>query len=80
VKKESTYQLTHLIRAVSLQSLLGALFSFGISVIFPLACYHRLYSSTMSHLDLLVNWFFLIISVILATFGTIWSFFPSPSS
>ncbi|KAI8344474.1 transmembrane amino acid transporter protein-domain-containing protein [Chlamydoabsidia padenii] len=63
-----------------IMSLLGALFSFGISVIFPLVCYHRLYYSTMSRMDLLINWTFLILSIILATLGTVWSFFPSPSS
>ncbi|KAI8098773.1 transmembrane amino acid transporter protein-domain-containing protein [Halteromyces radiatus] len=59
-----------------IMSLLGALFSFGISVIFPLACYHQLYHGSMTYKDLIINWTFLIISVILATLGTVWSCLP----
>ncbi|SAL95516.1 hypothetical protein [Absidia glauca] len=62
-----------------IMALLGALFSFGISVIFPLACYHRMYHNSMTYKDLIINWTILIISTILATLGTVWSFFPVPS-
>ncbi|CAO3597696.1 unnamed protein product [Absidia cylindrospora] len=60
-----------------IMSLLGALFSFGISVIFPLACYHRLYRDSMTYKDLIVNWAFLLVSFILAALGTVWSCFPN---
>ncbi|ORZ08983.1 transmembrane amino acid transporter protein-domain-containing protein [Absidia repens] len=63
-----------------IMSLLGALFSFGISVIFPLACYHQLYSSSMTYKGLIINWMFLIISLVLAILGTVWSCFPSASA
>ncbi|ORZ13655.1 transmembrane amino acid transporter protein-domain-containing protein [Absidia repens] len=60
-----------------IMSLVGALFSFGISVIFPLACYHRLYRESMTYKDLIVNWAFLLVSIVLATLGTVWSCFPN---
>ncbi|KAI9301625.1 transmembrane amino acid transporter protein-domain-containing protein [Cunninghamella echinulata] len=56
---------------------LGALFSFGISVIFPLACYQKLYHSTMSTKDSIINWILLLISIILALVGTLWSCLPN---
>ncbi|CAO3611797.1 unnamed protein product [Cunninghamella blakesleeana] len=56
---------------------LGALFSFGISVIFPLACYQKLFHTSMSTKDSLINWALLLISIVLALVGTLWSFLPN---
>ncbi|KAG2222521.1 hypothetical protein INT45_012835 [Circinella minor] len=58
-------------------SLLGALFSFGISAIFPLLCYRRLFGSSITWKESIVNNFILIISTIMAILGTIWSFLPN---
>ncbi|KAI9258090.1 transmembrane amino acid transporter protein-domain-containing protein [Phascolomyces articulosus] len=57
-------------------SLLGALFSFGISVIFPLMCYQRLYANSISVLRTCINVFILAIAISMAAVGTTWSFIP----
>ncbi|KAI9251860.1 transmembrane amino acid transporter protein-domain-containing protein, partial [Phascolomyces articulosus] len=58
-------------------SLLGALFSFGISAIFPLLCYRRLFDSSITWKESILNNFILLISTIMAVLGTIWSFLPN---
>ncbi|KAG0178249.1 hypothetical protein DFQ29_003714 [Apophysomyces sp. BC1021] len=55
-------------------ALLGALFSFGISAIFPLECYRRLFGHSISTTESIVIWVLLIISSIMAIAGTIASF------
>ncbi|KAI8061801.1 transmembrane amino acid transporter protein-domain-containing protein [Gongronella butleri] len=57
-------------------ALLGALFSYGISVIFPLACYIKLYRKDLSFHALYANWALLLVSAVLAIIGTVWSFIP----
>ncbi|CDS03033.1 hypothetical protein LRAMOSA00435 [Lichtheimia ramosa] len=57
-------------------SLLGALFSFGISVIFPLVCYQRLYGESVSCFRSLCNYSMLVIAICMAATGTTWSFMP----
>ncbi|KAI8636937.1 transmembrane amino acid transporter protein-domain-containing protein [Parasitella parasitica] len=57
-------------------SLLGALFSFTISIIFPLVCHLRLFKEKMSIHETLMNWFLLVVSILLAIFGTVWSIRP----
>ncbi|KAI8976766.1 transmembrane amino acid transporter protein-domain-containing protein [Pilobolus umbonatus] len=58
-------------------SLLGALFSFTISLIFPLICHIQLFKHTLTKKELVFNWFLLILSMGMAMFGTVWSFKPS---
>ncbi|KAI8138353.1 transmembrane amino acid transporter protein-domain-containing protein [Fennellomyces sp. T-0311] len=58
-------------------SLLGALFSFGISAIFPLLCYRRLFGDSITFRESILNNFILVVSTIMAIFGTIWSFLPN---
>ncbi|KAI9497956.1 transmembrane amino acid transporter protein-domain-containing protein [Zychaea mexicana] len=57
-------------------SLLGALFSFGISVIFPLMCYERLYTHSISNARSCLNIGILAIAISMAAVGTAWSFLP----
>ncbi|KAI8136681.1 transmembrane amino acid transporter protein-domain-containing protein [Fennellomyces sp. T-0311] len=57
-------------------SLLGALFSFGISVIFPLMCYQRLYAQSMSVGRSCLNISILAVAISMAATGTAWSFIP----
>ncbi|KAG2222635.1 hypothetical protein INT45_008299 [Circinella minor] len=59
-------------------SLLGALFSFGISVIFPLMCYQRLYGQTTSIFKTSLNISILAVAISMAAVGTIWSLLPHP--
>ncbi|CEP12079.1 hypothetical protein [Parasitella parasitica] len=58
-------------------SLLGALFSFTISIVFPLVCHLKLFKEKMSIPETLLNWFLLIVSILMAIFGTVWSIRPS---
>ncbi|KAI8393933.1 transmembrane amino acid transporter protein-domain-containing protein [Radiomyces spectabilis] len=58
-------------------SLLGALFSFGISAIFPLACYRRLYGHNFTRVESAINWFLLFVASGMAILGTVWSFLPN---
>ncbi|KAI9323413.1 transmembrane amino acid transporter protein-domain-containing protein [Dichotomocladium elegans] len=58
-------------------SLLGALFSFGISAIFPLLCYRRLFAGSISLWESVLNNSILVISTIMAILGTIWTFLPN---
>ncbi|KAI3643368.1 hypothetical protein MP228_012923 [Amoeboaphelidium protococcarum] len=57
-------------------SLLGALFSFLVSVIFPLFCYLKLYRGTLSLAERMLNITILIVSCIMAATGTAWTFIP----
>jgi amino acid permease len=59
-----------------LQSLLGALFSFTISIIFPLICHLQLFKHKLSITETMLNWFILLAAILMASFGTIWSFLP----
>lgn len=63
--------------ALYMQSLLGALFSFGISAIFPLICYQRLFGDSISLGESILNNFILTVSILMAVLGTIWSFLPN---
>ncbi|KAI8369672.1 transmembrane amino acid transporter protein-domain-containing protein [Blakeslea trispora] len=58
-------------------SLLGALFSFTISVIFPLVCHLALFKGQLSVPETVLNWLLLVTAALMAIFGTIWSLFPS---
>ncbi|CAO3654354.1 unnamed protein product [Mucor fragilis] len=58
-------------------SLLGALFSFTISIIFPLICHLQLFKEKLSISETLLNWLLLAVSILMAVFGTIWSIRPS---
>ncbi|KAJ8655868.1 hypothetical protein O0I10_008532 [Lichtheimia ornata] len=58
-------------------SLLGALFSFGISAIFPLLCYRRLFAGTIPFWQSVLNNIILLISTVMAILGTVWSFIPN---
>ncbi|KAI9499430.1 transmembrane amino acid transporter protein-domain-containing protein [Zychaea mexicana] len=58
-------------------SLLGALFSFGISAIFPLLCYRRLFADSITWKESILNNLILLISTFMAVLGTIWSFLPN---
>ncbi|KAI8336936.1 transmembrane amino acid transporter protein-domain-containing protein [Chlamydoabsidia padenii] len=60
-------------------SLLGSLFSFGISAIFPLACHLRLFGPSLSYSRYLIDWLIMIVAIGMAAVGTIWSFLPSDS-
>ena len=57
-------------------SLLGALFSFGISMIFPLMCYQRLYGQSISVSRTCLNISILAVAMIMAALGTTWSLLP----
>ncbi|KAF7725567.1 hypothetical protein EC973_009522 [Apophysomyces ossiformis] len=52
-------------------SLLGALFSFGISAIFPLECYRQLFGSTLSRFESTMIWTLIVICSIMAVIGTV---------
>ncbi|KAI8369827.1 transmembrane amino acid transporter protein-domain-containing protein [Choanephora cucurbitarum] len=58
-------------------SLLGALFSFTISVIFPLVCHLALFKGQLSVSETVLNWLLLAAAACMAILGTIWSLFPS---
>ncbi|KAI9305504.1 transmembrane amino acid transporter protein-domain-containing protein [Cunninghamella echinulata] len=58
-------------------SLLGALFSYGISVIFPLVCHLKLFGHSLSTRKYILDWVILSISCTIAIIGTIWSFLPT---
>ncbi|KAG2202494.1 hypothetical protein INT47_013110 [Mucor saturninus] len=58
-------------------SLLGALFSFGISAIFPLVCYLRLFGEDLGFKDKMLIYSILSVSVVMAALGTVWSFLPN---
>ncbi|ORZ08176.1 transmembrane amino acid transporter protein-domain-containing protein [Absidia repens] len=58
-------------------SLLGALFSFGISAIFPLACHISLFGHSLSYFQYLMDWLIMILAIIMAAVGTVWSFLPT---
>ncbi|KAL0137428.1 transmembrane amino acid transporter protein-domain-containing protein [Mucor lusitanicus] len=58
-------------------SLLGALFSFGISAIFPLICYIKLFQSEISAKEYVLIYTLLATSTAMAVAGTIWSFLPN---
>ncbi|KAI9476164.1 MAG: transmembrane amino acid transporter protein-domain-containing protein [Benjaminiella poitrasii] len=55
-------------------SLLGALFSFIISGIFPLMCYLKLFKHSLSRWQILLNYVLVIIAVIMALAGTVRAF------
>ncbi|RHZ53542.1 hypothetical protein Glove_441g63 [Diversispora epigaea] len=57
-------------------SLLGSLFSFLISLIFPLLCNLKIFGSTLPKNEIRLNLFILVISVIMGVLGTIWTFVP----
>ncbi|KAI9471972.1 MAG: transmembrane amino acid transporter protein-domain-containing protein [Benjaminiella poitrasii] len=57
-------------------SLLGALFSFSISIIFPIVCHLKLFRAKLSLSETILNWFILFTAVLMAIFGTIWSVGP----
>ncbi|OZJ05932.1 hypothetical protein BZG36_01225 [Bifiguratus adelaidae] len=57
-------------------SLLGSLFSFTISAMFPLLCNLRMFSSRLTLKEGTFNVFLLGASFCMATVGTIWSFLP----
>ncbi|KAI7906777.1 transmembrane amino acid transporter protein-domain-containing protein [Cokeromyces recurvatus] len=54
-------------------SLLGAFFSFSISIIFPIICHLKLFRATLSLTETILNLFILFIAIFMAIFGTIWS-------
>ncbi|KAI8641234.1 transmembrane amino acid transporter protein-domain-containing protein [Parasitella parasitica] len=58
-------------------SLLGALFSFGISAIFPLICYVKLFQGEITFKESFLIYSLLTVSVIMAITGTVWSFLPN---
>ncbi|ORX54011.1 hypothetical protein DM01DRAFT_1383410 [Hesseltinella vesiculosa] len=57
-------------------ALLGSLFSYGISVIFPVICYIKLYRDSMTFTELCLNCSLLLICFVLSFLGTVWSFIP----
>ncbi|KAI8888068.1 hypothetical protein K501DRAFT_174046 [Backusella circina FSU 941] len=57
-------------------SLLGALFSFGISAIFPIICYIKLFQHDISQGEKILIYLILLVSSLMAILGTIWSFLP----
>ncbi|KAI7872845.1 transmembrane amino acid transporter protein-domain-containing protein [Spinellus fusiger] len=58
-------------------SLLGSLFSFSISAIFPLVCYQQIFSRSMSKKESVLVWLLIIVSTAMACVGTVWTFLPS---
>ncbi|KAI9319192.1 transmembrane amino acid transporter protein-domain-containing protein [Dichotomocladium elegans] len=58
-------------------SLLGALFSFCISIIFPLLCYQRFYGSSTSTARTALHMALLAVGMTMAVLGTAWSFLPN---
>ncbi|KAI9027205.1 transmembrane amino acid transporter protein-domain-containing protein [Phycomyces nitens] len=60
-------------------SLLGSLFSFSISAIFPLVCYKRLFGHSMTKTSSAINNTLLAVSIVMASLGTLWTFLPSPN-
>lgn len=58
-------------------ALLGSFFSFVVSVIFPLACYLKLYDRRLTRYSKAFNLSLLVISCLLALLGTIWSILPA---
>ncbi|KAG9285039.1 hypothetical protein G9A89_009849 [Geosiphon pyriformis] len=58
-------------------SLLGSLFSFLISGIFPIAAHLKLFGCQLNKMELIWNIFLLSVSTAMAISGTIWTFFPN---
>lgn len=54
-----------------IMSLLGALFSFVISGIFPLMCHLKLFKNTLSSKEIALNYFLLFMAASLGTMGTV---------
>ena len=54
-----------------IMSLLGALFSFVISGIFPLMCHLKLFKNTLSAKEIALNYFLLFMAASLGTMGTV---------
>lgn len=61
----------------NVMALLGSFFSFVVSVIFPELCYLFLFKSQLSLLQKCREIILIIIGVICALFGTVWSFLPA---
>lgn len=59
--------------------LLGAFFAFMISVIFPVACYLRLYGDSVTHWQWTIHVGLLVLSAVIAISGTFASFAPRDS-
>jgi vesicular inhibitory amino acid transporter len=57
-------------------SLLGSLFSFIVSVIFPIACYLKLFRPGMGVLERMILYTLLAASCAMALTGTIWALLP----
>ncbi|CAO3616020.1 unnamed protein product [Cunninghamella echinulata] len=57
-----------------IMSLLGACFSFIICGIFPIICYLKLFSQNLPYHNMCLLFILLLISLCLATLGTVWSF------
>ncbi|ORY94657.1 transmembrane amino acid transporter protein-domain-containing protein [Syncephalastrum racemosum] len=57
-------------------SLLGALFSFSISAIFPILCYRRLYQGSLAQGETIGSTVMLVLACTMAALGTVWSFLP----
>ena len=55
----------------------GALFAFGISVIFPCMSYLRLFDARIALVERVWLWFVIVISVVMMLMGTVWVMLPA---
>lgn len=59
-----------------IMAILGSLFCFTVSIVFPESCYLRLYGSELSPLQRLVSWSLILSGSVFGIIGTVWAFIP----
>ena len=57
-----------------IMALLGSLFSFTVSVMFPEVCYLVLFGNQMSRWQIMLEMLIILIGTVCAVLGTVWSF------
>lgn len=61
----------------TIMSLLGSIFGFTICIILPLAFYLRIFGKEISRRERVLDWFLIVISVIMGIVGTVWVCLPA---
>lgn len=61
----------------TVMSLMGSVFCFSICIILPLAFYLKIFGHEISANEKILDWFMIVVSVILAIVGTVWVCLPA---
>lgn len=61
----------------TVMSLMGSVFCFSICIILPLTFYLKIFGHEMSTKEKILDWFMIVVSVILAVVGTVWVCLPA---